>query len=605
MTKLTDYVAEFLAARGVRCVFGVTGGAVVHIFDSIARRRDMRVVFTHHEQSAAFAAEAHGRAMEGLGVGIFTTGPGGTNALTGLAAAWLDSLPCLFLSGQTRRSHTTEGLPIRQLGTQQLDIVRLVQPMTKYAAMLSAPGEIRHELEKAVHLATSGRPGPVWIDIPLDFQWAMIEPAKLPCFKLPSRRARSTAASKVASRGAARVASLIAKAHRPLLILGGGVRLGGGGGALARLLATARLPFLTTWGATDLVPTGHSLCLGRPGMFGQRGANMAPSACDLLVTIGSHLPIPVTGTRKEVFAPQARKVMVDIDADELKHAFVPQDLRLRCEAREFLDFLERELHGRGYKTSDSWRRQCGKLKALNQPESKAPRGRGLVDPYRLVGALSKALRPGDSVVVDGGGTINQITFQTFECRANQRLIISGALCAMGSGLPESIGVALARPRGQTVLLCGDGSFQFNIQELQTLVDYRIALKIFVINNGGYLSIRHTQAGFLEGRFTGSTKQGGVGLPDFRKVAAAYGLKTTRLTRAGDLVASVRRVLAMPGAVLCEVPVSPNMEVLPRPGFEPLPQGGFRARPFDDMHPALSLTRREELLGRRQAGGGPC
>lgn len=593
LVKLSDYIADFLFKQGVKSVFGVTGGAVVHLFDSVARHRGMQAVFTHHEQAAAFAAQAYAKAREGLGVAIVTTGPGGTNAITGLAAAWLDSVPCIYISGQTRKAHTTDGLPIRQLGTQQLDIVRLVASLTKHVVMLDRPEMIRYELEKAVHLATTGRPGPVWLDIPLDFQWAVVAPEKLRSYRAP-RIPKSDAAAK---RAATRVFEALAGARKPLLLAGGGIRSAGGVSEFAKLVNSTKIPFLTTWNATDYLPTALTNCLGRPGMFGQRGANMVPSVCDLLVSIGTHLPIPITGTRADFFALQARKMVVDIDPDELEHIYIPHQERFCCDAGGFLHELNRLLAKSGWQAPTGWQKHCIEFKRLNEPESSSPDPKRFVDPYKLVGEISGLLRSGDSIVIDGGGTVNQITFQSLKCGKGQRVIISGALCSMGSGLPEAIGVATARPRGRIVLLCGDGSFQFNIQELQTLCDHGWPIKIFVLNNSGYLSIRNTQGGFLDGRNIGSSFEGGLRLPDFCKVARAYGIPVSRLSRERHLRTDIVRILDSSGPSFCEVMVSPKMEIVPRPGFDLLPQGGFKPRPFDDMFPYMPTEERSRLLVR--------
>ncbi len=592
LIKLSDYIADFLAARGVKCVFGVTGGAVVHLFDSVVRKKGMRVVFNHHEQAAAFAAPAYAKATQGLGAAFVTTGPGGTNAITGLAAAWLDSVPCIYISGQTRKAHTTEGLPVRQVGTQQLDIVTLVRPLTKSAVMLDRPELVRFELEKAVHLATTGRPGPVWLDIPLDFQWAMVDPSRMRAYR---PRRGSLSGGKVARSAARRVAELLRASEKPLLLAGGGIRSASGVDDFARLVGKTGVPFLTTWNATDYVPTSLPGCMGRPGMFGQRGANMVPSACDLLVSVGTHIPIPVSGTRADTFAPQARRVVVDIDPEELVHLYVPHGDKFCCDAGQFLRELNAVFARSKWKAPAAWRGHCLEFKKLNAPESSSPDPRKFVDPYRLVTLISGGLRLGDSVVVDGGGTINQITFQSFECGRDQRIIISGALCSMGSGLPESIGVAMGRPRGRVVMLCGDGSFQFNVQELQTIRDHNLPIKMFVVNNAGYLSIRHTQGGFLEKRFFGSSPSGGLGVPDICKVASAYGISARRVHKESQLASAVREIMDTPGPALCEVMVCPSMEVVPRPGFEQLAGGGFRARPFDDMLPFMSRAERDRLL----------
>lgn len=593
--KLTDYVAQFLAEQGIRYVFGVTGGAVVHLFDSVARRRDMQPIFTHHEQAAAFAAQAYARAKDGVGAAFFTTGPGGTNAITGLAGAWLDSVPCLYISGQTRKSHTTVGLPLRQFGAQQIDIVSIVRSLTKSAVMLDRPELIRYELEKALHTATSGRPGPVWLDIPLDFQWASVSPAKLKRFVPPGHRSAVALGRKRAREGARRVFKLLQGSQRPLVFAGSGIRLAHGVREFRELVEGADLPFVTSWAATDYATTSSRLCLGRPGMLGQRGANMVPSASDLLVTIGSHLAVTLTGTRSETFAPKARRVMVDIDRDELTHCHVKQDIKICCDARDFIVELQKLVKKHDYHAPAAWLKRCRSFKKLNSVESQPSRSGRFVDPYALVSVLSGALKANDSVVVDGGGTIDQVFYQAFEAKLGQRVVIAAALCSMGSGFPEGIGVAVARPKGQTVVLCGDGSFQFNVHELQTIKDLWLDFKIFILNNQGYLSIRHTQGGFLEQRYFGSSGGGGLGLPDCKKVAAAYGIPSMRVGGTDDLHRAIKSALAKKGPFLCEVMIDPNMQVVPRTGFQQLPNGTFAARPLDDMFPYLSDAERNQLI----------
>lgn len=593
--KLTDYVADFLATQGIRYVFGVTGGAVVHLFDSVARHPAMKPVFTHHEQAAAFAAQAYARAREGLGAAFFTTGPGGTNAITGLAGAWLDSIPCFYISGQTRKSHTTAGLPLRQIGAQQIDIVRIVSPLVKSAVMLQCPELIRFELEKALHIATAGRPGPVWLDIPLDFQWAMISPERLKRFVPPGYRRAASVAKRRAHEGAARVFEMLRKAEKPLLFAGSGIRLAHGVDEFDKLVKLARLPFVTTWAATDYAPTASPLCLGRPGMLGQRGANMVPSACDLLVTVGSHLALTLTGTTSSDFARRARKVMVDIDQDELAYSHVGQDLKLCCDAREFLIALTALVRKHNYRVSPEWLSRCKEFKKLNAVESTPAKASKFVDPYELVSRLSDELKSADSVVVDGGGTIDQVFYQAFEAKSGQRVVISAALCAMGSGFPEGVGVAVARPRGRTIVMCGDGSFQFNVHELQTIKNLNLDIKIFILNNQGYLSIRHTQGGFLEGRFYGSSAKGGLHLPDCKKIASAYGIPTVRLSGKDDLSRKMREVLGSKGPMLCEVMIDPGMQVVPKAGFKRLENGSFASKPLDDMFPDMPVSERNRLL----------
>jgi acetolactate synthase-1/2/3 large subunit len=583
--KLTDYLVQFLVDRGIDRVFGLTGGAVVHLFESAAQHPGMTPVFCHHEQAAAFAAQAYARIRNRPGAAFVTTGPGTTNAMTGAAAAWLDSVPCIYFSGQTRLAHTTRNTRVRQIGIQQLDILKLVESITKYAVMIDDARMVRYHLEKAFHLATTGRPGPVWIDLPLDFQWAAIEPDTLPRFD-PGERALQPVEDAMDDQ-VRRCADLFAQAKRPVVLAGYGVRLARGDDAFARLVEEAGIPFLASWNACDMMPASHPLNVGRPGVFGQRGANLAMQNCDLLVAIGSHLCLSITGTLFDAFARDATIVMVDADKDELDHRTVRVDLPVHSDARQFLIALLRARQGQPALDVQPWRDQCAyyarrhnsvPLEWRNQPD--------LVNPYVFMDMLSDELAPDDQVVVDGGGTVNQIAFQAMRLSAGQRMIISAAMCAMGSGLPESVGAACASGRGRTVCLSGDGSMQLNIHELQTIVHHKLPVKVFVFNNDGYLSIRITQDGFLDRHHVGSSREGGMSLPDFVRVAEAYGLKTERVRRHDDLRDTIRRVLAADGPVLCDVMVSKDQDVAPRQAFERKPDGTFTPRPLEDMDPLL-------------------
>ncbi len=596
--KLTDYVAEFLSQQGIKHVFGLTGGAVLHLFDSVARHPRLQAIFNHHEQAAAFAAQAYARARSGLGAAFFTTGPGGTNALTGLCAAWLDSIPCIYISGQARLSHTTRGKPIRQLGTQQLDIISIVSHMTKYAVMVEDAQWIRYYLEKAVTIAQTGRPGPVWIDLPLDLQWALIEPEKLKGYDpsespLPPRSARQAGRQEEGANKLRQCLTWLQKSERPLVLAGYGIRLAHAGKEFKNFITRFRIPFLSTWNASDLLPTDHPLYVGRPGMFGQRGANLAIQNCDLLLAIGSHLSIPVTGSSFDAFARGAKIVMVNVDQDELDHRTVKIDLPIPGDARIFLQAMLKMCEKASPFKGDHWRQKCRQYK--NRYNGISPEWRKqkrYVNPYVFMDVLSDSLNSPDTLVVDGGGTVNQIAFQSLRFKTGQRVIISAGLCSMGSGLPESIGACFAKNRRRTICLCGDGSMQLNIQELQTIAHQRLPIKIFVLNNQGYLSIRHTQGGFLENHFVGADGRGGLSLPDILKVAKAYGIQTMRIQNQKNLRAKVGSALNGAGPVVCELMISPQQDVCPRQGFDRLPDGKFTARPFEDMYPYLE---RKEFL----------
>ncbi len=584
--KLSDYVVEFLAGEGVRHVFGVTGGAVVHLFDSVGRNPQMQPVFNHHEQAGALAAEAYSRITGNLGAAFVTTGPGGTNALTGVCAAWLDSIPCVYISGQTRREHTSRGKGIRQLGSQELDIITLASPITKYAAMLEEPARIRYHLEKAVYTARSGRPGPVWLDIPLDCQWAQIEPQQLPGFTPPASSEPKN------EKQVATFIELLRQAERPLLLAGYGIRLAHAERDFRALVNQTGLPFVTTWNARDLVSTDSPLHLGCPGFEGERGANLAVQNCDLLICIGSHLSIPLTGTMFKAYARQAKIVMVDIDPVELGHRNVRVDLPIECDARLFLEETNRQLQDFRPNDITRWQAACRTYKTrYNMVPPEWRRQPEHVNAYVFIEALSGELGKEDVVVVDGGGTVTQVAFQTFKVKEGQRLAISSGICAMGTGLPESIGACFATGGKRTICLTGDGSLQFNIQELQTVAHHNLPVKIFVFNNGGYLAIRNTQDGFLGSRYFGSEAGGGLSLPDFGKVARAYGIRAMCINNHRELRRKIRLALGTPGPVLCEVMIDRKQEIAPRQGFDMRPDGTGAARPLEDMYPYLP---REEL-----------
>lgn len=580
MMKLTDYVANFLADLGITQVFGVTGGAVVHLFDSLAKHPRIQPIFTHHEQAAALAAEGYARARNDIGVAIVTTGPGGTNAITGVCAAWLDSVPCIYISGQTRKEHTSQGKAIRQLGVQEYDILSLVTPITKYAAMIEEPQTIKYHLQKAVHIARSGRPGPVWIDIPLNFQWSSVDPEQLKSYnpELEVVRMREPLADRISE-----CQYLLSKAKRPVVLAGYGIRLAQAEKEFARFIEKFRIPFLSTWNASDLNLNDGSLYMGRPGIFGQRGANLAIQNCDFLLCIGSHLSIPLTGTRFDAFARDAKIVMVDIDHHELEHETVHVDLPIHCDAKLFLERLYEQCRRHDI---DWWRSKCSKYKAYNGVPTAWKKQREYVNPHVFIDQLSSELDHNDNIVVDGGGTVNQITFQAFKGKEGQRLMISAGLCAMGTGLPESVGAYFGSGGRRTICLIGDGSLQFNIQELQTIMHHNLPVKIFVFNNDGYIAIRHTQNGFLDSHYVGSSASGGLSLPNYQKVAKAYGIQTIRINNHRNLRQKIRKVLMPDAPVLCEIMIDNRQEALPRMGFDKNPDGTATPRPLEDMYPYL-------------------
>lgn len=592
MIKLSHFVADFLYKQGISHVFGVTGGAVAHLFDSISHQGKIQAIFHHHEQAAAFAAQAYARINNQLGCAFVTTGPGGTNAITGVCAAWLDSIPCIYISGQTRLQHTSQGKGVRQVGTQELDISSLVAPITKKAVMVRDPQMIQCILEEAVFLAQHGRPGPVWIDIPLDIQWAMIDPTKLAHFVPPEEKI-------VSQNFADQIYELINEAKRPLVLLGHGVRLAKAEELASKWIHSMQIPFVATWNASDMIASSDELNIGRPGLFGQRGANLAVQNCDLLIVLGSHLCSSITGTLFNAFARAAKIILVNIDKNELAHRTVPVELSIHADVGVVLEQLCHSIrpstHYLGFKEKCSFYKKAFNGVARDIAYYGCSSNEKRSNPYLFLDILSETMSSKDLIVVDGGGTIVQIAFQALKTKSGQRLIIDAGLCAMGSGLPQSIGAYFAH-QGNVICLCGDGSLQFNVHELQTIAHHNLPVKLFVFNNDGYLSIRHTQKGFLDSNYYGSSPEGGVSLPDTLKIAEAYGIQAIRMSdpdqRTGEIVQSILR---RPGPFICEVMVPKDLSVAPKQGFRKNKNGTFSPAPLEEMHPLLSEAEVSEAM----------
>lgn len=574
--KLSDYVVRFLAETGIDTIFGVTGGGIVHFFDS-ASRQGLKNVFTHHEQAAAFAAQAYAR-IRGLGASFFTTGPGGTNMVTGVAAAWVDSIPTFYIGGQVRRNQIKPP-ELRQQGTQELDVKGVFSPLVKYATTLMDPNQIKYELQKCLYMALSGRPGPVYLEIPLDLHWAQVDEKSMLDYH-PEKK--ETLLPVISDEEMDLLLDRLYSAKAPLLVLGGGIRLAKAERELEEVLKALKIPYVTTWTAADLVDGADPLNLGHPGMFGSREANLAVQSADFLCCLGTHLSISVTTANVENFAKNAEIAVVNVDSNELKYQRSKVKYRIHSDVKAFLQKAREKI--KSPVKVEFWIKKCVDLKKrfTRKPgQSSSP-----IDTYSALLQIAEVLMPDDTIVVDGGGTIVQIASQIFKVKKGQRFIIDSGLCAMGSGLPQSIGVSFAKEKGNVICLCGDGSFQFNVQELQTIFHHQLPVKLFIFNNEGYLSIRHTQEGFLKSHFSGSCAEGGLSVPNIVAVAAAYQIPAIQIKANGELVNSIERVLKIKGPAVCEILVSSKQEINPRIGFDPKPNGLFASRGMEDMHPYL-------------------
>jgi acetolactate synthase-1/2/3 large subunit len=589
MPKLSDYVIHFLANQGVKHVFLVTGGGAMHLNESLSRCNQIEAVCNSHEQASAIAAENYAKATNHIGACIVTTGPGGTNAVTGVAGAWLDSTPVLFISGQVKRPDRmfhADGSPrgMRQLGVQEVDIVSIVRPITKYAVTVTEPESIRYHLERALHKATSGRPGPVWIDIPLDVQASPIEFDALTGF-------HAMPVVWDVTQAAQRVADALERAQRPLIFAGNGIRLARAEKEFQEWIRSLKIPVVATWCAADLIASDDSLFVGRPGSVAARGANFALQNCDLLIAIGVRLDFAITGYAPEKLARGARKVVVDIDHAELDKLYPHVDDPVQADAGAFLrEMLRRSVTPRDRKC---WDKRCSDWKtryAVVTDDHRKPEGR--VSIYHLAEVIGTETSAEDLLVSGSSGSGIEIFLLACPTRTGQRIFHTAGLGAMGFGLPASIAVCLAGGRRRTVCVDGDGGFQFNIQELETVRRLQLPIKFFVLNNDGYASIRASQANFFGEARLGCDARTGVTLPDIARVAAAYDLATVVIEDQTDLRADVRRVLNMPGPVVCDVRVIPDEVRAPRLASHQRPDGSLVSRPLEDMWPFLP---REEFL----------
>lgn len=578
--KLSDYIVHKLEQHGVRHAFMVTGGGAMHLNDSFGKSKKIKLLFNHHEQACAIAAEGYARTRQQLAVVCVTTGPGGLNCLNGVFGAWTDSAPVLFISGQVKFSTTRTScpqLPLRQLGDQEADIVRVVTPLTKYARLLTDKQDIDAILEEAIYRATHGRPGPVWIDIPLNLQAAQIDPEKLKKFRVPH------AQKQLPRKPLQQAVSWLQKAQKPLVVAGHGVRLSNTQPALLTFLKQTNIPVVTTFNGFDLLPDSCPHFAGRIGTIGQRAGNFALQNADVVLCLGTRNNIRQVSYNWENFAKNAKKIVVDIDPAELQKPTVRPDLSLCADLKDVLPYLCKQLvKPLG---TPAWRAHCQALRRKYLPLREftiSPAGK--VHPYLFMDVLSGQLT-GRNPVVMSNATACVAFFQTARLKKGQRAFSNSGCASMGYGLPAAIGAYLAGGK-PVVCLEGDGSIMMNLQELQTVKTNRLPLKIFILKNGGYSSIIQTQRNFFNGRLTGCNASCGVEVPDFVQVAKAFGLPGLRITKNDELSKTIKRVLAAKGPVVCEVCCTDNYIFSPKLSARTLPDGTLVSPSLEDMFPFL-------------------
>jgi acetolactate synthase I/II/III large subunit len=582
--KLSDYVMGFLARQNVKNVFMLAGGGAMHLNDSLGRCAGLHFVCNLHEQAVAIAAEAYARVTNHLSAAMVTAGPGGTNTVTGLAGAWLDSTPVIFISGQVKRSDLKRDSGVRIMGVQEIDIVSIVQSITKYAVTVEDPLTIRYHLEKAVHLSLSGRRGPVWIDIPLDVQAAQVDPDTMPGFG-PTSETDMTKAAEQLSQEVGQLVDMLNGAKRPVLLAGNGIRAAGAEDLFLEVVESLGIPVLTTWLGLDLIPDAHPFNFGRPGSLAPRGANFTLQNSDLLLVVGSRLDMAMTAYAHERMARAAVKIMVDIDPAEIRKMKTPIHLPIVADAKTFLGELKARsdtVHGHSWQP---WIEKCKEWKArypLVLPEHRnLP---NYLSMYHFSEALSDELAPGDVIVPGSSGFAIEIFLLCLKIKQNQRCFHNRGTGSMGFALPAAIGAAVASGH-RTICVDGDGGFQMNIQELATVERLGLPIKCFVANNDGYASIRASQSGYFK-QLVGADRTSGMTLPDLGEVARAYGLPFIRITDKGDLNRQIRGVLEMKGPAVCEVMVAPNEERTPRAASYIRQDGSMGSKPLEDLFPFL-------------------
>ena len=598
--KLSDYVLKFVADLGVKHVFLVTGGGAMHLNASLAGETRITPICNSHEQAAAICAEGYAKASHGLGVCMVTTGPGGTNAVTGVAGAWLDSTPTLFLSGQVKRPDrmfdavTGKPLGMRQLGVQEVDICAIVSPITKYAQTILEPNDIRYHLEKAVFLAMNGRPGPVWIDIPLDVQAAPIDETQLRGFD-PEEYAHADFLHGTSNVPAevARVIEAFNACERPLLFAGNGIRLARAEKEFEELRKLLGVPTVATWCAADLVPSDDATYVGRPGSVAARGANFALQNCDFLLAVGVRLDFAITGYAPQNLAREAHKIAVDIDGAELGklHPYLQQPVC--ADARDFLTELLKQKSKIKPRSIQAWLDRCADWKTRYPVVTDEHRkAEGLVSIFNLAEVLGTEVSAEDRLVVGNSGSGIEIYLLACPTLHSQRLYHTAGLGSMGYAIPMAIAVAIANPGREVIAVDGDGGFMFNIQELETIHRLQLPIKFFVLNNDGYSSIRASQAAYFGHASIGADKSTGLTIPNLSKVGASYGLGTYVIHDQTHLREDVRKVLEMKGPVVCDVNVLPDEVRAPRLQSYQKPDGSFVSKPLEDLFPFLP---REEFL----------
>jgi acetolactate synthase-1/2/3 large subunit len=592
---------EALAEHGIDHVFMVAGGGAMYLNDAAGIHPGITTVCTLHEQSAAIAAEAYTKVSGNLALCLVTSGPGGTNALTGVAGGWLDSTPMFVISGQVKRADLVGTTRVRQRGVQELAMSQIVEPITKYAVLVDQPEMIRYHVERALHLAETGRPGPVWLEIPLDVQGASIDPELLEGFAPEQLSESAVLTGEALDAATARIAEELKSSRRPLMLVGTGVRLSGAAKELLALVDLLGVPVLTTWPAMGTVGDDHPLYVGRPGPLAARGVNFALQNADFLLCIGARLDLVTTGYDPKDFGRHARKVVVDIDPFELAKLEGAIDVPICADAGDFVTSLSSAVNLPATDGIESWRERCHDWKhAYPLVTSEHCKPGDYVSTYHLADVISEIIEDDDVLAPCSSGLATEIFLLALRLRSGQHATFTTALGAMGYGVPAAIGACLASGCRRTICVEGDGGLQINVQELETVRRLNLPIKLLVLSNDVYASIRASQSRWF-GRLVGADPSSGVTVPPLEKLAAAYDLPFTRLDGYQALAPQLQAVFATKGPIICEVPSPPDEPRQPVQVSEALPDGGMRSRAIEDLAPLLD---RAELAANLPPEGAP-
>ena len=589
MMRVADYVVNFFVSKNINDIFLVSGGGFMYLLDALSLNKKITYISNHHEQASSTAAEAWARINNQPGVCFVTTGPGGTNAITGVAGAWVDSIPMIIVSGQVKQELIADYSKTRQIGPQELNIVDMVTPITKYAVTITDPKKIRYELEKCYYEATVGRPGPTWINIPLDIQSALINEKHLKGFSPPKVKNNQSYLTKKVKE----LIELLKTSKRPLIVAGHGIRLSKSLPQFEQLIDQLHIPVVLPINGLDLLAENNKHLIGKFGPAGTRRGNFALQNADLIISIGASLNIASTGFDYHHFGFKAKKVMVNIDQEEINNKKIKIDLAIIADVKEFINELLTQLNKNSSQlpTINKWISACQNWKK-NYPliNKDYYENKKYVNSYVFFDVLSDYL-PSQNFLVTGIALDAAGMYQVFRVKKGQRAFVNKNLGQMGWDLPASIGVCVANNKKTTICVAGDGSIQLNIQELQTISYYQLPIKLFIFNNDGYESIRATQDNFFQGRLVGADKSSGVSNPNFKLLAKAHGLAYERIINNRQLKNKISKVLKLKGPVLCEINIDPKQKRMPKAASFRHPNGRIESRPLEDMWPFLP---REEI-----------